>query len=79
VYPSRVDPQVDVLYGPRPVQPNGYVSVPRELLEAVGVEPGQDRVHWALNPDLPGTLILVPSSQVARAMETIVDALRRRA
>ena len=78
-YAGRVDPQEDVLYGPRPVQRNGNVSVPRELLSAVGLEPGKDRVHWALNPRLPGSLVLIPSRQVSRAMDEILAALGERA
>jgi hypothetical protein len=70
-----VDPQVDVLHGPRPVQKTGNVSIPRELLQAVGVEPGVDRVHFALNPHVPGTIILIPARQVARIMDTVIKAL----
>jgi hypothetical protein len=74
-YPGRVDPQVDVIYGPRPVQKTGNVSVPRELLLEVGVVPGRDQIHWAMNPNLPGTLVLIPAAQVARAMDAIRQAL----
>jgi hypothetical protein len=70
-----VDPQVDVLYGPRPVQKTGNVSIPRELLAAIGVEPGVDRVHLALNPSLPGSLVLIPASQVARTMDEILKSI----
>ena len=65
-----------MLFGPRPVQRNGNVSVPRELLEAVGVERGVDQVHWILNPDLLGTLVLIPTLRVSRVMDAIIEALR---
>lgn len=67
-----------MLYGPNPVQKTGTVTSPRELLREVGVEPG-DRVHWILNPDLPGTLTLIPAATVARSMPAIVEGLRRSA
>lgn len=72
-----MDPQVDVLYGPHRLQRIGTVTVPRELLSAVGLEVG-DTVHWALNPNLPGTLLLIPSRQVARAMGPILNELKQR-
>lgn len=70
-----MDPQVDVLHGPRPVQKTGNVSVPRELLRAVGVELGVDSVHWALNPAIPGTIVLIPSKQVSRGMVQLLEML----
>ena len=71
-----MDPSVDVFYGPNPLQKSGTVTVPRELLREVGLESG-DKVHWALNRNIPGTLILVPSALVGRAMDDVLDALRR--
>jgi antitoxin component of MazEF toxin-antitoxin module len=73
-----VDSEVDVLYGPNPVQKTGTVTVPRELLREIGVESG-DRVHWALNSDIPGTLVLIPSRLVARAMDDTLAAIRKKA
>ncbi len=35
------------------------------------MDPG-DRVHWALNPDLPGTLLVIPAKMVARTMPAIL-------
>lgn len=74
-----MDPSTDVLYGPNPVQKTGTVTVPRELLREIGVEPGEHRVPWALNPDLPGTVLLIPAVMVARAMPEVLDALRDKA
>lgn len=73
-----MDPAVDVLHGPNPVQKNGAVTVPRELLHEVGIDPldGAQKVHWALNPDIPGTLLLIPSALVSRTMTATLDALR---
>lgn len=70
-----MDPTQDVPYGPNPVQKTGTVTVPRELLREIGVDAGVDTVHWFMNPHIPGSLVLVPSRQMARAMETIVEAL----
>ncbi len=70
-----VDPSADVLYGPNPVQKTGTVTVPKQLLDEIGVAPGE-RVHWLLNPDIPGTLLLIPASVVARVTPGLVDLLR---
>jgi hypothetical protein len=70
-----VDPEVDTIHGPRPVQKTGNISVPRELLSELGLTPGASRVHFALNPHIPGTLLLIPSRQMNRAMEAILQAL----
>lgn len=71
-----MDAAIDVLYGPNPIQKSGTVTVPRELLREVGLDSG-DRVHWALNRDIPGTLILVPSTLLGRSMDDVLSALRR--
>jgi hypothetical protein len=73
-----VDPAIDVFYGPNPLQKSGTVTVPRELLREVGLEVG-DKVQWALNPDIPGTLILIPSKLLGRSMEAMLDVVRRSA
>ncbi|MDQ6783014.1 MAG: hypothetical protein M3063_06160 [Actinomycetota bacterium] len=73
-----MDPAADVVYGPNPVQKSGTVTVPRDLMREVGLEHG-DRVHWALNPDIPGTLVLVPSTLLARSMTEVFQSLRRHA
>ena len=72
-----MDSWLESLVGPNPVQATGTVTIPRELLRAVGVEPGRDRVHWALNQDIPGTLIMIPAVLVARAMPDVTKALKR--
>jgi bifunctional DNA-binding transcriptional regulator/antitoxin component of YhaV-PrlF toxin-antitoxin module len=71
-----VDPSVDVLHGPNPLQRSGTVTVPKELLREIGVEAG-DRVHWMLNPDMPGTLVLVPAAMVRRIMPDLTAALKQ--
>lgn len=65
-----------MFYGPNPVQKTGTVTVPRDLLREIGVEAG-DRVHWALNPDMPGTLVLIPAAMIARAMPGALESLRK--
>ena len=72
-----MDASADVFYGPSPVQKIGTVSVPRQLLEEIGVVAGEGKVLWALNPDLPGTLILIPATLMARGMPGAFDALRQ--
>lgn len=72
-----VDPSLDITYGPNPVQKTGTVTVPRDLLREIGVEGGRDRVLWALNPDLPGTLVLIPAELFGRAMPGVIDALKQ--
>lgn len=71
-----MDHWVDSLHGPNPVQKSGTVTVPRDLLRAVGLDLG-DRVHWMLNPDMPGTLILVPTEMVHRSVPALVDLLKQ--
>lgn len=73
-----MDASIDVLHGPNPIQKSGTVTVPKELLREIGVDPG-DRVHWMLNADMPGTLVLVPAAMVARVMPDLVKALKRSA
>ena len=70
-----MDASIDVLHGPNPIQKSGAVTVPTLLLKEIGVELG-DRVHWMLNPDMPGTLVMVPAAMTARAMPTLVKALK---
>ena len=69
--------EADVFYGPNPVQKTGLVTVPRPLLDEIGVTPGEAKVLWALNPDVPGTLVLIPAKLLARSMVDVYDALRR--
>ena len=70
-----MDPEINVPYGPHRIQKISTVTVPRALLSEVGLEPGSS-VHWALNPDIPGTLILIPSRQLERVMEGLIESLR---
>jgi hypothetical protein len=70
-----VDPAIDVFYGPNPIQKSGTVTVPRELLREVGLAVG-DKVQWALNPDIQGTLILIPSNLLGRSMAAMLDVIR---
>jgi hypothetical protein len=69
---------VDTVHGPNPIQKTGTVSVPRDLLREIGIDPaeGGHHAHWMLNPDIPGTLVLIPARLVARAQPGLVDALR---
>lgn len=76
-----MDAAVDVLHGPHNLQKTGSVTVPKALLREVGLDrlTGDDAVHWMLNPDIPGTLVLVPSVLVARTMPDVVKSLRKAA
>ena len=73
-YDLAMDIAVDVPYGPHPLQKIGTVTVPRELTDAIGLQRGE-KVHWALNPHMPGTLVLIPSAQVGRVMGEILGAI----
>jgi hypothetical protein len=71
-----VDPSLDVLYGPHPVGArSGTITVPRDLLHEIGMELG-DKAQWALNPDIPGTLVLIPTATMARLTAEILGRLR---
>jgi hypothetical protein len=72
-----VDASVETPHGPHPLRSNGTVSVPIELLREIGLVSGDDSVHWLLNPALPGTLVLIPSKMVARALPLFLEALGR--
>jgi hypothetical protein len=69
-----VDEEVGALDGPHRVQSNGNIGIPKLLREAIGLEAGNS-CHWMLNPHVPGTLLLIPSKQVARASEEIVSGI----
>jgi hypothetical protein len=58
--------QVDALVpsGPRKIASKNQVSVPAEYLAAVGVAVGDD-LFVVVNPDRPGTLLLLPRSVMA--------------
>lgn len=72
-----VDPNLDVFYGPHPVQAkSGTITVPRELLREIGMELG-DKAQWALNPDIPGTLVFIPNSRLAQITGEILERLRQ--
>jgi hypothetical protein len=71
-----VDPDLDVTYGPHPVQAkSGTITVPSDLLREIGMEKG-DKAHWALNPDIPGTLVFIPTKNLARITSEILQRLR---
>lgn len=50
--------------GPRKVTPKNQVSIPGELLDAIGAEVG-DEVFFVLNPDRPGTILILPRALMA--------------
>lgn len=50
--------------GPRKVLPKNQVTVPGELLEAIGVRQGE-RIFLMLNPDKPGTIVIIPEPLMA--------------
>jgi hypothetical protein len=71
-----VDPALDTFYGPHPIHAkNGTITVPRALLREIGMELG-DEAQWALNPDIPGTLVLIPNKSLARITAEILHRLR---
>jgi hypothetical protein len=54
-YPRVVDAHPD---GPRVVGSRNQVTLPPDQMKAIGVAPG-DPVWIALNPDRPGTLVIL--------------------
>ena len=70
-----MDPEIDTIYGPHPLQKPGTVTVPDPLVRALGLMKGTSKVHWALNPTIPGTLILIPTALYARATDEILELL----
>jgi bifunctional DNA-binding transcriptional regulator/antitoxin component of YhaV-PrlF toxin-antitoxin module len=53
--------------GPRKVLPKKQLTIPGELLEAIGVHQG-DRVFLMLNPDKPGTIVVIPEPLMAEVV-----------
>ncbi|HSH61400.1 MAG TPA: AbrB/MazE/SpoVT family DNA-binding domain-containing protein [Acidimicrobiales bacterium] len=50
--------------GPRKITPKNQVTVPGELLEATGLQVGDD-VFLVLNPDRSGTILILPRALMA--------------
>jgi hypothetical protein len=70
-----VDPSLESLHGPIHLQSNGTLTIPAALRRELGLDDDQGQVHMCLNPSLPGTLILLPSRLVSRAMPEILKAI----
>jgi hypothetical protein len=51
------------------------VSLPAELLEQVDLERG-GKVFVALNPDIPGTLLVIPERLMAEIFPDVLSTLR---
>lgn len=49
--------------GPRRVAPKNQITVPAELLDAIGVVVGGE-VFVVSNPDRPGTLVIIPRAMM---------------
>lgn len=60
-----VDPLPD---GPRRIAPKRQVSLPEPLLQALGLSVGDD-VWIAINPDRPGTLVVIPRQLMREIFE----------
>ena len=50
--------------GPRKVGAKNQVAVPGEMLKAIGVQVGEE-VFFVLNPDRPGTILIMPRALMA--------------
>jgi bifunctional DNA-binding transcriptional regulator/antitoxin component of YhaV-PrlF toxin-antitoxin module len=48
-------------HGPRPLSSQGQISLPKELLAAIGLRPGESALFVIENDDPPGTLLLIPA------------------
>jgi bifunctional DNA-binding transcriptional regulator/antitoxin component of YhaV-PrlF toxin-antitoxin module len=59
-----VDADAFVPSGPRKIGAKNQVSIPGELLEAIGSNAGDD-LFFVLNPDRPGTILILPRRLMA--------------
>jgi antitoxin component of MazEF toxin-antitoxin module len=55
-------------YGPHRVGQNRQIALPADLMKLVRLEPG-DQVYLQVNPELPGTLIVIPVEIATRWFE----------
>ena len=62
---SRVDVRPD---GPRRVGERNQITLPADQLSAIGVAPGGD-VWIAVNPDRPGTLVILSEAVLTEVFE----------
>lgn len=54
--------------GPRKIAAKNQVSIPADLLDAIGVAVGDD-LFIVVNPDRPGTLVLMPRAIMAEVFK----------
>jgi len=55
-------------HGPRKIGAKHQVAIPAELLEAIGARIG-DGLWFAINPDRPGTLVLLGRAVAVEVFE----------
>jgi len=53
-------------HGPRPLSAQGQISLPKELISAIGLRPGDSALFVIENDDPPGTLLLVPAEMAEK-------------
>lgn len=51
-------------HGPKPINPNGQIVLPKEVLRSVGLEPGES-VFVMENEKLKGTILVVPEKMAS--------------
>jgi antitoxin component of MazEF toxin-antitoxin module len=66
---------VDPLQGPRKFSGRHQVSIPADLMDAVGLT-DEDSLFVALNPAIPGTLLLIPGAMIERVHADLLDLLK---
>jgi antitoxin component of MazEF toxin-antitoxin module len=52
-------------YGPHRIGQNRQVALPADLMKLVDLQPG-DQVYLQVNPDVEGTLVVIPVEVAAR-------------
>ncbi len=57
-----------LLYGPRRIAPKNQISLPTELMTAIGVTIG-DNVFLLVNPDRPGSLVVLSQAAMADVVQ----------
>lgn len=55
---------VDTPYGPHKITGNRQLALPKELADRLHLDVG-DRVYFLANPDLPGTVLIVPVEMIS--------------
>jgi bifunctional DNA-binding transcriptional regulator/antitoxin component of YhaV-PrlF toxin-antitoxin module len=65
-------------HGPRPISNQGQVSLPKEILAAIGLEPGASAVFVLEHDDPQGSILLIPEAMATDWFRSGLDGSRQR-